>query len=375
MKHNPTLSRYPLPRMLLLTLLALTILLPAQAALPAFETEVIATGLERPWDLAQLPDGSLLFTQRGGALSVLREGQVQHIADIPGVAARGEGGLTGLALDTDFADNRLIYLTYNTQIDGVPEVRVTRWRLSETLTLEDPVDIVTGIPAVSGGRHSGTQLEMGKNGTLWIGTGDAATANNPQDPMSLGGKILRVTRDGVPAEGNLLAPFDPRVFSYGHRNTQGLTLFDAPDEHGSWGYSAEHGSWQEDEVNRLVPGNFGWAPRPTYDESVPMTDTRRFPDAVVAVWNSGPSTIATSGLTRLLGAHWGDWEGALALGVQKGQHLRLLRLYEGRAAEEAVLLEGQFGRLRAAVLGHDGMLYLGTGNGRDDKIIRVTPAQ
>ena len=84
MKQNPTLSRYPLPRMLLLTLLALTILLPAQAALPAFETEVIATGLERPWDLAQLPDGSLLFTQRGGALSVLRLYIPKEVIDIPG---------------------------------------------------------------------------------------------------------------------------------------------------------------------------------------------------------------------------------------------------------------------------------------------------
>lgn len=354
-----------------------TAALPLQAKAaqaPGFTAEVLAGGLERPWDLAQLPDGSLMFTQRGGSLSLLTDGNVRSIADIPHVAARGEGGLTGLALDAAFADTRLIYLAYNTAIDGRPEVRVTRWRLSEALTLEDPADIVTGIPALAGGRHSGTQLEMSSDGVLWVGTGDAATAAHPQDPMSLGGKTLRVTRDGTPAEGNLPAPFDPRVYSFGHRNTQGLVLFDQPDSQELWGYSAEHGSWIEDEVNALLPGNFGWAPHPPYDEGVPMTDLARFPDAVPAVWNSGSATIAISGLTRLRGAHWGAWEGALALGVQKGQHLRLLRLADGKVAEEAVLFQGEFGRLRAAVMGRDGFLYLTTDNGRDDRIIRVKPA-
>lgn len=342
------------------------------ASEPKLQSEVLISGLSHPWDVAQLPDDSLVFTERSGKLSLLKDGKVQKIADIPDVEAKGEGGLTGLALDPEFSANRYLYLAYNTVKDGSPEVRVTRFRLTDKMELESPTDIVTGIPAIQSGRHSGCQLEMGADGTLWIGTGDAATAQYPQDPKSLGGKILRVTRDGEPVEGNLNEPFDPRIFSYGHRNTQGIVLFEK-QENGSHGYSAEHGSHIEDELNALVPGNFGWAPNPPYNEDVPMTDTKRFPDAVEAVWNSGSSTIAISGVTQLRGAQWGSYENAVVMGVLKGRQLRLLEIANGNVVQEKELLGGEYGRIRAAVLGRDHHLYLTTDNGNNDSIIRVTP--
>ena len=283
--------------------------------------------------------------------------------------ARGEGGLLGVAVDVEFEENRFIYVAYNINIDG-SEVRVTRFELSEDLVLDNALHIVEGLPAIESGRHSGTQLAMDQEGILWIGTGDSATANTPQDPESLGGKILRVTRDGEPAEGNLEAPFDPRIFSYGHRNTQGLILFAEPVD-GVYGYSAEHGSWIDDEVNVLVQGNFGWDPLPPYNEDVPMTDLDKFPDAIEAVWSSGERTIAVSGLTQLIGEQWGDFDGALVLGVQKDQHLRVLRIAEGAVVGETLLYEKEFGRIRGVMMHSDGSLYFATDNGGDDKIVRV----
>ena len=358
----------------LLMLLALALLLPLSApaeGLPELTVEVAAEGLERPWDIAQLPDGSLLFTQRGGTLSRLADGQVHRITDLPQVWARGEGGLMGLALDTAFAENRLIYLAHNAQDGHRREVRVVRYRLDEAWQLQEEQVIVSGLPANPSGRHSGAQLEMGPDGVLWIGTGDAADGTTPQDPQSLGGKILRVDREGSGVPGNLPAPFDPRIYSYGHRNTQGLALLPEPAD-GLWGYSVEHGSHRDDEFNPLLPGNFGWDPPPPYDESVPMTDLDKYPDAIPAVWSSGPRTSATSGLARIQGAHWGALDGAYVIGVQKDQHLRVLILKDGALHDEHSLFAGEYGRIRAVTMGQDGALYFGTDNG-DDRILRVTP--
>ncbi len=356
--------------LLMISLLLVGSGMAAEGKLPELQAETVAEGLHHPWDLAQLPDHSLLFTQRGGSLSLIKEGQVIHIADIPGVKARGEGGLMGLAVDADFEDNRLIYLAYNTQSD----VRVSRFRLTESLSLEDQRNIITGLPANPSGRHSGAQLEMAGDGTLFVGTGDAANGDNPQNPRSLGGKVLRVNREGEGLPGNLPAPFDPRVFSFGHRNIQGLALF-AEVEKGQFGFSAEHGSWVDDEMNLLVSGNFGWAPGLPYDEGVPMTDLDRFPDAVTAAWSSGSRTIAVSGLAQIRGSHWGAYEGALVMGVLKDRQLRVVWLEEGKTAREQVLFENQFGRIRAVRLGLDGHLYLTTDNGQNDRIIRISPGQ
>ena len=356
---------------LIVYLLMIPFLVSAAPSAPKLGAEVLAAGLSHPWDIGQLPDRSLLFTQRSGVLSLYKDGRVVKIADIPTVYARGEGGLTALAVDSAFAENRLIYLAYNTRDGGEAEVRVTRYYLSQDLKLETPLDIVTGIPAIGSGRHSGAQLEMGADGVLWIGTGDAATAANPQDPGNLGGKILRVDREGQPADGNLGEPFDPRVFSFGHRNTQGLVLLSEPAD-GVYGYSAEHGSSREDEFNALRPGNFGWAPLPPYQEAGPMTDKERFPDAIDAVWNSGQNTIAVSGLAQILGAQWGSYENAFVMGVLKGQQLRLIKLDKGVLTAQEALFEGEFGRIRAVVMGHDGFLYISTDNG-DDSIIRIGP--
>lgn len=253
---------------------------------------------------------------------------------------------------------------------------MVRWKLSDDLTsMSDRNDIITGMPSNTSGRHSGCRLAFGADGYLWVGTGDAAQGTNPQDPKSLGGKILRVDRDGNPPErGNLDGNFDPRIYSYGHRNVQGLAMLLSP-RNGIYGISVEHGTGKDDEVNVLAPGNFGWDPVPNYNESVAMTNTTKFPNAIPAIWSSGDPTVAPSGATFVYGERWRDWSGDLVLAILKDQRLKALELNDDLQVEKVTdLFVEKFGRLRAAVQGPDGNLYITTDNGEDDKIIRITPS-
>lgn len=337
----------------------------------SLKADTIVAGLANPWDVAFTPDGALLFSERSGAVNKVVKGEKVLIQRIDDIKANGEGGLTGMALDSDFANNRYIYTCYNSNKD---DVRVVRWSLNADLTeLENKTVIIEGIPSNTSGRHSGCRVKSAKDGNLWVGTGDAAQSTNPQNLESLGGKILRVDREGKAVAGNI-ENGDKRIFSYGHRNVQGIALFDEPID-GIYGYSIEHGSSEDDEVNVLKPGNFGWNPLPPYDEKVPMTDKIKYPDAIDAIWSSDSPTIAPSGGGLISGQNWGDYDGALAMAVLKNQHLRLLKFDPKNSYKiltEELFFEREFGRIRSATMGPDG-LYLTTDNSIDDKIIIVKP--
>ena len=335
---------------------------------PTLGAKQVLSGLDHPWDVDFLPDDTVIFTERSGDLSKIEDGKKVLIESIADVNAEGEGGLTGLAIDPEFSTNRFVYACFNTTGD----VRVVRWALdTEATRLNDRKNIVTGIPTSGSGRHSGCQVAFGPDTNLWVGTGDAADESEPQNQASLGGKILRITRDGQPAGGNPEGP-DKRVFSYGHRNIQALAFYDSV-RNGSYGISVEHGPSVDDEVNELKPGNFGWDPGIGYDESVPMTDITKFPAAISSVWKSGSPTIAPSGAAFLRGDAWGRLNGWLAVSVLKDQKLLLLNITNGSVGGERTALEGSYGRLRGATLAPDGSLYLTTDNGQDDKLLRVSP--
>ena len=340
------------------------------SAPPELDVEVVLDGLSIPWDVAARPDGTVLVTERGGRLLAHRDGQTQEVAtDLDHLFASGEAGLMGMAVDED-----TLYLCHAwAPPDGPGDVRVTAHTLAEDLTsatLEEVV--VDGIPLTSG-RHSGCRLLLQDDGTLLVGTGDAADEANPQDLDSLGGKVLHVRADGGAADpGSAPAGADPRILTYGHRNVQGLAEQPGTGEI----FSVEHGPAVDDEVNVLEPGaNYGWAPGPGYDEGVPMTDLERFPDAVEAVWSSGDPTHATSGAAFLEGEAWGAWEGALAVAELKGSGMTVLSLDGREVVDEARVpeLEGSYGRLRSVVLDDDGALWVTTSNGSDDVVLRVTP--
>ena len=364
---------------------------PTRTGTPDLDVQVVAAGLADVWDLGFLPDGRVLVSERSGRLSLLsgtRPGAtVTPVrAELGDVYVRGEGGLMGLALYPDFARSRK-FVTCATHAEaGTPtDIRLVTWTLAADGTsatrVNDP--LVGGLPINPSGRHSGCRPTFATDGALLVGTGDTARGDVAQDLTSLGGKVLRIdAATGGPAAGNPYAdaanPAQRLVYDYGHRNVQGLAIQPGTGA----AYSAEHGPDTDDEVNLLKPGaNYGWDPSQGgtvggYDESVPMTDLTRFPDAVRAAWSSGRPPEAVSGAAFLSGPQWGELDGALAVAALRGQKLMLMRLgSSGAVASVSVptALDGAFGRLRAVRLAPDGALFVSTSNGSDDKILRVDP--
>ena len=315
----------------------------------------------------------MLFTERGGVLSSrLTDGTVQTVtADFSDLYVSGEAGLMAIVVDPDFSSNRRFYTC---QSHTGRTAQVIAWninaRYASATRVADP--LVGDIPAVR--RHSGCRLRIGPQGYLWVATGDATSGTVPQDLTSLGGKVLRVNAStGAAAAGN---PFGTRVYTYGHRNPQGLAR--RPGTNQMW--SVEHGPTVDDEINLLSSGgNYGWDPVPGYNESVPMTDLGKFSDAVEARWSSGDRTLATSGGIFLEGADWEEWNGRLAVATLKGRSLRVFEFAEdGTFVSQVVVpeLDGTYSRLRTPMLGPDGALYVTTSNGAGaDRILRVTASR
>ena len=364
---------------------------------PFLKVEELVTGLRIPWDLGFTPDGTMLFTQRGGTQHAgrlnarLADGTVRTLARVQNTQTPSEGGLMSILVDPGFSANRRFY-TCQTNNNAQPpdyadpsspySVEVIAWTVNTGYTTATPAasPLVSGIPGRFG-QHNGCRLRFGPDGYLWIATGDAGGPTNAQSLSSLGGKVLRVNRStGVGAPGNPLRSA-PLVYTYGHRNIQGLAL--RPDTRQMW--IVEHGPRVDDEINLLAAGkNYGWDPVHrdeegviTYNEDVPMTDLVKYPSAVEAKWSSGDPTLATSGGIFLEGDRWGDWEGRLAVAALKDKQLHLFSFngdgeFQDRVSVPA--LKDTQGRLRSPVIGPGGALYITTSNGGDkDKILRVTP--
>nr|WP_312864431.1 PQQ-dependent sugar dehydrogenase [Saccharopolyspora phatthalungensis] len=368
---------------------------PAPTAPPSpaseLRVEVVASGLEHPWDIGFLPDGTALVTQRPGRLALLADHRPGALvrpvrADFGDVLVEGEGGLMGMLIHPDFAANRRFITCQTHQVNGnAVDIRLITWRLSEDGTRADRVGppLLTGLPLNPSGRHSGCRPALGEDGALLLGTGDTASPAVAQDRSSLGGKVLRMNIDtGAPLPDNpFIGSPDPRerlIYTFGHRNVQGV----APRPGGQV-FVSEHGPAYDDEINLLRPGaNYGWDPsqggtESSYDESVPMTDLQRFPDAVKAAWSSGNAREAPSGAAFLTGPQWKRFDGMLAVATLRGSKLLSFRISPEGAVREVEIpaeLNDTYGRLRGARQGPDGALYLTTSNGPDDKVLRITAA-
>lgn len=338
--------------------------------------ETIVSGLEAPWEVAFAPDGRVFLTERPGRVRVVIDGQLvpDPLLTLP-VAATGEAGLLGLALYPDFGATPWVYLYYTYREGNQLRNRVVRYTERDG-RLVDPVVVLDGIPGAT--IHDGGRIAFGPDGKLYVTTGDARQPDAAQDLASLAGKILRLEPDGsVPADN----PFPGLpVWSLGHRNVQGLAWSSDgrlyATEHGPTG---EFGLAAHDEVNVIEPGrNYGWP-------YVVGTLVRRpVPDAVPPLAESGTVTWAPSGATVARSGRIPQWQGNLLFAGLRSQALwRLVLTPDGRTAEQLEpLYRGQFGRLRAAVEGPDGAIYLLTSNrdGRgspqpdDDRLLRIAPA-
>ena len=364
---------------------------PSSTETPQLKVETVAGGLTHGWDVGFLPDGKVIVSQRPAKLSLLSSGApgatvTDLKADLSDVLVQGEGGLLGLVVHPDFAQSREFTTCQTHTNNGEPtDIRLVTWKLSDDeLVATREKELLTGLPLNPSGRHSGCRPTLARDGALLVGTGDTARGAFSQDRTNLGGKVLRLDlKTGDPMPDNPFIGSDNRneryVYTYEHRNIQGVALRPDSDQV----FTAEHGPDKNDEVNLIQAGkNYGWDPAQGgtvggYDESVPMTDLKRFPDAVVAKWQTGDITEAVCAATFLEGDQWGALNGTLVITALKGAKVIFLTLSkEGDVTSVAVPPEftDTFGRLRAARTGPDGALYLTSSNGNDDKLLRVTPA-
>lgn len=311
-----------------------------------YGTEILAQNLEVPWALAFLPDDRMIFTQRGGKVSILEGKNVKSVGNIT-VTQNGESGLMGVAVDPDFNNNHYIYLYYTKGNYNI----ISRFTLEDSLTNETV--LLDNIPAAS--IHNGGRLKFGPDGKLYLTTGDAGNKPLAQDLSSLGGKILRLNKNGsIPADN----PFGTYVYSYGHRDPQGI----------AWGptgvmYASEHGAEANDELNIIKKGgNYGW---PTYEGNNTATGYIKPLRAYTEF------TLAPSGITFYKNAVW--------IAGLRGTQLRRVTLSgNGNSVMGEKAFFTELGRIRE-VVEYKGYIYICTSNrdGRgvpqtgDDKILKI----
>ena len=342
--------------------MAATLALSAPAAAAPLHVETVATGLTVPWEIAFLPAGSALVTERPGRVRLLERGG--RLARRPlarvRVTSQGEGGLLGLALDPRFARNRLVYLYFT----AGSEMRLERWRLTGQRLVRER-SLVDGIRA--GQVHDSGRIAFGPDGRLYVATGDAGQPMLAQDPASLNGKFLALTPRQYRGTGGR-----PAVVSLGNRNPQGFDWQPRSGrlistEHGPTGFDGPEGF---DEVNEIRQGgNYGW----------PLVIGSGHPGFVdpLKVYRAPIAPAGATFVTR----PWSRWSGNFVFACLRGQGLHRLVFSGGRIVADHQLLTGRFGRLRDVVEGPRGALYVLTSNrdgrGRprpgDDRILRIMP--
>jgi aldose sugar dehydrogenase len=317
---------------------------------------VVADNLEVPWAIDIAKDGRIFFTERPGRIRIIENGML--LAPVAfNVEQHGESGLLGLALHPDFAENHLLYIyhTYSNESNVFNKVLALTER--DNKIIESKV-IIDGIPAAD--RNDGGRIKFGPDGKLYIATGDARQPDLAQSGSSLAGKILRINPDGSIPEDN---PFEGSpVYSYGHRNIQGLAWHPVTGEL----YASEHGQDGNDEINIIKPGaNYGWP--------IEECDGERFEKPLVCF---NPA-IAPAGIAIPAADALGYQDGTLVASL-RAQQLRLI----AQDGTESNVLTG-YGRIRDVIEAPDGSLYVATSNrdGRalpeqgDDKILRITSPQ
>ena len=340
----------------------------------------VATGLENPWGLAFLPDGSMLVTERPGRLRrVTPDGEVsQPLEGGPRVLARGQGGLLGIALDRDFARTRHVFLSFAEAREGSTNgTSVFRARLSASGDgLEDGRVIWRQQPAFASSNHFGSRIVVDRSGHLMVTTGDRFSQMDlSQDPSNAIAKVVRITTAGEPAPGNPRAEgrgdWAPEVWAIGLRNVQGAALH--PESGLLW--VSNHGPRGGDGLYAVRPGeNYGWPliSWGTHYDGRPVNGGLRERQGLVQPLVHWTPSIAPSGLTFYTGDLLPAWKGSAFSGALAGRMLVRLVLEGERVVRQERLLTDLGHRFRDVQAGPDGALWALT-DARDGALLRLAP--
>lgn len=337
---------------------------------------VLATTLSSPWGIKSLPDGRLLITEKGGTMRIATTAGVLSapITGIPTVNAAGQGGLLGLTIDPEFTSNRMIYWVFAEATTGGNNTAVAKGKLSaDEKTIDGATVIYRAKPANASTLHYGGRILFDKTGALVVSTGERSVLETRPLAQSVTaglGKVIRITKDGQPATGNPTFTQTgalPELYSYGHRNPQGLALNPVTNE--IW--LAEHGPRGGDEINRIKPGaNYGW-PTITYGieysgekvgAGIQQQDGLEQP---VYYWDP---VVSPSGMTFYTGNRVPEWQNNLFIGALSGMHIVRLAIKDNKVIGEERLLASENQRFRDVTQGNDGALYAVTDGGRLYKI-------
>lgn len=384
------------------------------AQTPSITTEVVVNKLELPWDMTFLKDGTMFFTEKCKGLSVrMPTGTINKLHAIGGITGYastsadlfcdGQAGMMGVEVDPNFASNRFIYVYSSSKLNDKLNNRLMRMKVNDTFTnVSDRTDIVPDVnykpaatkhPFGGPGAHNGGRVRFSPtDGFIYLTTGDNHLGKGPTSPTIIAGKVLRIDRDGKAATGNNPpAGFDKRIYTYGHRNPQGLAFRPSDGRP----FTAENGPWHSDEVTALINGgNAGWDPRPNmagrkdcpddycgYSPNqmgamdpkkrsafMPMTDLKTYPNAMKPAWNNKGLSQGMFTNTFLSGKQWKDWDGQMIVGytgigihgTPVGNRLDVLKISADGLTSKATQVSWPTatGRFRASSQGPDGNLYV-----------------
>ena len=398
---------------------------------PKIKAQLVLKGLENPWDTAFLNDGTMFFTEKCKGLSVKTKSGVNALYGMKGskgyssagkdLFCEGQAGMMGVALDPNFKKNRMVYVastsskyhgdgckTNDERCDGNI---VMKFQVSKDFkSVSNRTDIIKDIqykpfesnhPFGGPGAHNGDRLRFGPEGYLWVTTGDRHRGVVPQSKDLLGGNVLRVDTNGVAhPKNNPPAGYDKRMYTYGHRNVQGIAFRPSDGQV----FTAEHGPWQNDEITALVNGgNGGWDPQPNIAGRgdcpdkycgympnqkegmtpavraafMPMSDAR-FKDLMPPAWNNNGLSQGTGSAAFLEGSQWGVWEGRMVVGIMgigfggtpSGMRIDIVDLAkDGKSIKSIVHMPVEMKkRFRGLTLGPDGALYASVDEGEIYKI-------
>jgi glucose/arabinose dehydrogenase len=348
-----------------------------------FEVVTLVDGLSHPWSMAFLPGGDMLVTERDGRLRIVRDGVLlpDPVPGVPEVRQRGQGGLLEIAIHPDFATTRWVYLTYSIPGDGDRDAStaLARGRF-ENDRLSDVEVLFVADAFSTAGQHFGSRLVFDADGYLFMTVGDRGAPPVPatveshasQDLSNHQGTVLRLNDDGTaPADNPFVGREEalPEIWSYGHRNAQGMALH--PTTGDLW--INEHGPQGGDELNRVLPGrNYGW-PVIGYGvqyggSNIHQSTSRAGMEQPAHYW---VPSIATSGLLIYSGDAFPEWRGSVFVGGLAGTQLARLTLTGTEVSGEETLLDGM-GRIRDIRQGPDGMIYLAIDEG-SAPILRLEP--
>jgi glucose/arabinose dehydrogenase len=346
------------------------------------KVSVVTKGLQNPWNLVFMPDGSMLVTERPGRLRVIRNGVLDPtpVAGLPAIGAQRLGGLQDIALHPKFAENKLLYFTY-TKTDGKGMIMsaLGRGRL-EGSTLSDVKELIAAEPWWNGAGGAASRVAFDRDGMLFWATGSTPDSRESQEPGSLRGKVLRLKDDGTPAAGNPFAGkpgYRPEIYSMGHRNQLGLAIH--PVSGALW--SAEHGPNGGDELNIILPGrNYGWPDVSLgrdYDGPWQGAFQKDGIERPIVFWM--PS-IAVSDLLFYTGDKFPQWKGNALVGAMRygeiantGHMQRIVFNAQGDEIRREMLLTDLRQRVRAVKQAPDGSIYLLTEEAQG-ALLRLEPA-